>query len=110
MVRLSDARMSGSSYGACVLHVAPESYVGGPLALLRSGDIVKLDIPNRSIDMLVGEDELVRRRESWRQPRPKAGRGYNWIYAQHIEQADMGCDFDFLRRSFGTTVKEPDIY
>jgi dihydroxy-acid dehydratase len=110
MVRLSDARMSGTSYGACVLHVAPESYVGGPLALLRSGDIVKLDIPNRSIDMLVGEDELARRRESWRQPQPKAGRGYNWIYAQHIEQADMGCDFDFLRRSFGATVKEPDIY
>ncbi len=110
MVRLSDARMSGTSYGACVLHVAPESHIGGPLALLRTGDIVKLDIPNRSIDMLVDEAELARRRTQWKAPEPKAGRGYGYMFAQHIEQADTGCDFDFLHASFGASAKEPDIY
>jgi dihydroxy-acid dehydratase len=110
MVRLSDARMSGTSYGACVLHVAPESYVGGPLALLKTGDIVRLDIPNRSIDMLVDEAELARRKAEWKPPEEKAGRGYGWMFAQHIGQADSGCDFDFLGRSFGTSAGEPDIY
>jgi dihydroxy-acid dehydratase len=110
MVRLSDARMSGTSYGACILHVAPESYVGGPLALLRNGDIVRLDVPNRRIDMLVDDAELDRRRAQWKIPEPRTGRGYGWMFAQHIEQADAGCDFDFLLRSFGTSAKEPDIY
>jgi dihydroxy-acid dehydratase len=110
MVRLSDARMSGTSYGACVLHVAPEAHVGGPLALLKTGDIVRLDIPNRSIDMLVDDSELARRRALWRPPEAKAGRGYGWMFAQHIEQADTGCDFDFLKRSFGASAKEPDIF
>jgi dihydroxy-acid dehydratase len=110
MVRLSDARMSGTSYGACVLHVAPESYVGGPLALLRTGDIVRLDIPNRSIDMLVDEAELARRKAEWKPPEEKAGRGYGWMFAQHIGQADSGCDFDFLGRSFGASAGEPDIH
>jgi dihydroxy-acid dehydratase len=110
MVRLSDARMSGTSYGACVLHVAPESHIGGPLALLKTGDIVKLDIPNRSIDMLVDEAELASRRAQWKAPEPKAGRGYGYMFAQHIEQADTGCDFDFLHASFGASAKEPDIY
>jgi dihydroxy-acid dehydratase len=110
MVRLSDARMSGTSYGACVLHVAPESHIGGPLALLKTGDIVKLDIPNRSIDMLVDEAELARRKAHWKAPEPKAGRGYGYMFAQHIEQADSGCDFDFLHTSFGASAKEPDIY
>jgi dihydroxy-acid dehydratase len=110
MVRLSDARMSGTSYGACVLHVAPEAYVGGPLALLKTGDIVRLDIPNRSIDMLVDEAELARRRAAWQPPEEKAGRGYGWMFAQHIGQADSGCDFDFLARSFGASAGEPDIY
>ena len=110
MVRLSDARMSGTSYGACVLHVAPESHVGGPLALLRDGDIVRLDVPNRRLDMLVDEAELDRRRAAWVAPEQKAGRGYGWMFAQHIEQADKGCDFDFLRRDFGASAPEPDIF
>jgi dihydroxy-acid dehydratase len=110
MVRLSDARMSGTSYGACILHVAPESYVGGPLALLQTGDIVRLDVPNRRIDMLVDEAELGRRRALWTTPEPRTGRGYGWMFAEHIQQADAGCDFDFLLRSFGTSAKEPDIY
>ena len=110
MLRLSDARMSGTSYGACVLHVAPEAHIGGPLALLQTGDIIRLDVPKRSIDMLVDDAELARRRAAWVAPAPKAGRGYGWIYAQHIEQADTGCDFDFLLRAHGQSAKEPDIY
>ncbi|HBT43392.1 MAG TPA: dihydroxy-acid dehydratase, partial [Rhodospirillaceae bacterium] len=76
MLRMSDARMSGTSYGACILHVSPESHVGGPLALLKTGDIVKIDIPNRTIDMLVDADELARRRAAWTPPAPKFARGY----------------------------------
>jgi len=110
MVRLSDARMSGTSYGACVLHVAPESYVGGPLALLRTGDIIELDIPNRSLNMKVTDAELERRRAEWKPPEPRYGRGYGWMFTRHIEQADKGCDFDFLRREFGPPVDEPVIY
>jgi dihydroxy-acid dehydratase len=110
MVRLSDARMSGTSYGACVLHVAPESYVGGPLALLRNGDIVELDIPNRTLNMQVSDAELARRRAAWTPPEPRYGRGYGWMFARHIEQADKGCDFDFLRTGFGPPVPEPVIF
>ncbi len=110
MVRLSDARMSGTSYGACVLHVAPEAFVGGPLALLRDGDIVSLDIPGRSIDMLVSDAEFARRRAVWVAPEPKAGRGYGWLFAQHIQQANEGCDFDFLHRAYGESAKEVEIY
>ncbi|HCS70232.1 MAG TPA: dihydroxy-acid dehydratase, partial [Rhodospirillaceae bacterium] len=91
MLRMSDARMSGTSYGACILHVSPESHVGGPLALLKTGDIVKIDIPNRTIDMLVDADELARRRAAWTPPAPKFARGYGWMFAQHIRQADEGC-------------------
>ena len=110
MLRLSDARMSGTSYGACILHVSPESHVGGPLALLRNGDIVSLDLEARRIDMLVDEDELQRRREAWVKPAEKFGRGYGWMFSRHVAQADTGCDFDFLERSFGPTPGEPDIY
>jgi len=110
MVRLSDARMSGTSYGACVLHVAPEAYVGGPLALLRNGDIIGLDIPKRSLNIQVSDEELARRRAEWTPPEPRYGRGYGWMFAQHIEQADKGCDFDFLRTEFGPPVPEPDIF
>ncbi len=108
MVRISDARMSGTSYGACVLHVSPESFVGGPLALLREGDIVELDVPERRLNMRVNDDELGQRRAAWK---PREGiypRGYGKLYMQHITQADQGCDFDFLQ---GTSpVPEPEIH
>ena len=110
MLRISDARMSGTSYGACVLHVAPESFVGGPLALLRTGDIVRLDLPSRRLDMLVAVDELERRRKAWTPPAPRFERGWGWIYSRHVTQADKGCDFDFLERDFGRAVGEPDIF
>ncbi|MEM8687865.1 MAG: L-arabinonate dehydratase [Pseudomonadota bacterium] len=110
MVRLSDARMSGTSYGACVLHAAPEASVGGPLALLQTGDRIKLDVPTRRLDMLVSEEELAERRRQWSMPPPKAGRGYGWMFAQHITQADKGCDFDFLETGFGTSAGEPEIF
>jgi dihydroxyacid dehydratase/phosphogluconate dehydratase len=108
MVRISDARMSGTSYGACVLHVAPESFVGGPLALLQEGDMVELDVPARQLNMRVNDDELLRRRLAWH---PKPGiypRGYGKLYMEHIKQADQGCDFDFLE---GTApIPEPEIH
>jgi dihydroxyacid dehydratase/phosphogluconate dehydratase len=108
MVRVSDARMSGTSYGACVLHVSPESFVGGPLALLQEGDIVELDVPARQLNMRVTEDELARRRTAWR---PKEGiypRGYGKLFMRHIKQAHEGCDFDFLE---GTApIPEPEIH
>ena len=110
MLRISDARMSGTSYGACVLHVAPESFVGGPLALLRSGDIVRLDLPNRRLDMLVDEVEIARRRAAWRAPEPRYQRGYGYMFLRHVGQANEGCDFDYLARSFGPAAGEPDIY
>ena len=110
MLRLSDARMSGTSYGACVLHVSPESWIGGPLALLRTGDLVRLDVGARTIDMLVEADVLAARRAAWRAPAPRYGRGYGWAFSQHVQQANEGCDFDFLRTDFGAAVGEPVIY
>jgi dihydroxy-acid dehydratase len=110
MLRLSDARMSGTSYGACVLHIAPESYIGGPLALLRAGDIVSIDVPARSIRMEVSEAELARRRAAWTAPPKRFERGYGFMFTQHIQQANEGCDFDFLRTEFGAPVSEPAIY
>ncbi|MFT4151891.1 MAG: L-arabinonate dehydratase [Paracoccaceae bacterium] len=110
MVRLSDARMSGTSFGACVLHVAPESWIGGPLALLKTGDMVELDIPARSLNMLVPEEELAARRAAWVAPPPKYERGYGHVFSRHVEQADKGCDFDFLKTDFGRPVDEPVIY
>jgi len=108
MVRISDARMSGTSYGTCVLHVAPESFVGGPLALVRTGDMISLDVPNRRIDLEVDADELARRRAEWKQPPQKFGRGYGVIMSRHITQADKGCDFDFLAGTVPTP--EPEIH
>ncbi len=110
MLRLSDARMSGTSYGACVLHVAPESFVGGPLALLQTGDIVSLDVDARSIRMEVSDEELARRRAAWAPPAPRYERGYGYMFSKHIQQANEGCDFDFLRTEFGAPVPEPAIY
>jgi dihydroxy-acid dehydratase len=110
MLRISDARMSGTSYGACVLHVSPESFVGGPLALLKNGDIIRLDLPNRSLDMLVSDEELARRKAEWKAPEPRFQRGYGWMFSKHVTQADQGCDFDFLETGFGQKAGEPDIY
>jgi dihydroxy-acid dehydratase len=110
MVRISDARMSGTSYGACILHVSPESYVGGPLALLRTGDLVTLDVPGRRLDMEVSEEELARRRAELTPPPARYERGYGWMFNKHIRQAHEGCDFDFLETGFGAPVVEPDIF
>jgi dihydroxy-acid dehydratase len=110
MVRLSDARMSGTSYGACILHVSPESYIGGPLALVRNGDRITLDVAARSIDLDVSDTELAKRRAEWKPPGPRFGRGYGWMFTRHIKQANEGCDFDFLETSFGAPVAEPSIY
>jgi L-arabonate dehydrase len=97
LLRISDARMSGTSYGAVVLHVAPESAVGGPLALVETGDRIRLDVQERRLDLLVDEQELERRREVWEPPERKDERGYRWLYEDHVLQANEGCDFDFLR-------------
>lgn len=110
MVRISDARMSGTSYGACVLHVTPESAIGGPLALVRSGDLITIDVPGRRIHLEVDAAELSARRASWRAPAPRYERGYGWMFSRHVLQANEGCDFDFLESGFGAPVPEPAIY
>ena len=110
MIRISDARMSGTSYGACILHVAPESYVGGPLALVRTGDKITVDVPARTIRLEVADAELAARRAALPKPAPRYERGYGWMFSRHIKQANDGCDFDFLETSFGKPVGEPDIY
>jgi dihydroxy-acid dehydratase len=97
LVRISDARMSGTSYGAVVLHVAPESAVGGPLALVETGDRILLDVEERRLDLLVEEQEMARRREAWEPPACKDERGYRRLYEDHVLQANEGCDLDFLR-------------
>jgi dihydroxy-acid dehydratase len=93
-----------------VLHVAPEAAIGGPLALVRTGDRVRVDVPARTIDMAVPEGEIARRREAWAPSEPKATRGYDWMFARHVMQADKGCDFDYLETGFGRTAPEPDIF
>ncbi|WP_274423678.1 L-arabinonate dehydratase [Chelativorans sp. YIM 93263] len=108
MLRISDARMSGTHYGTCVLHVSPESAVGGPLALVRNGDEIALDVEARSLDLLVDEPELKRRRAEWTPPEPKTRRGYTGLYQDHVMQADQGCDFAFL--DGGPAQGEPDIF
>jgi dihydroxy-acid dehydratase len=107
MVRISDARMSGTSYGACVLHVAPESHVGGPLALIRSGDQVTLDVARRLLQVDIDDGELARRRAAWRPPPPLFGRGYGALFSEHVTQADRGCDFEFLSRQGATPQPNP---
>ncbi|HMH51462.1 MAG TPA: IlvD/Edd family dehydratase [Candidatus Acidoferrum sp.] len=106
MVRISDARMSGTSYGTVVLHVAPESAIGGPLALVRDGDEIELDVPNRSLNLRVSDDELARRRAEWRPRAPHFTRGYGRMFLDHVLQANEGCDFDYLRG--GTPVRAED--
>jgi dihydroxy-acid dehydratase len=110
MLRLSDARMSGTSYGACILHAAPEAYIGGPLALVRTGDLITVNVAERSIHLEVSDAELATRRAAWQAPPPRYERGYGWMFSRHTMQADTGCDFDFLETSFGTPVSEPVIY
>ena len=110
MVRLSDARMSGTSYGACILHVSPESFIGGPLALVQTGDIITVDVPARTISLDVPDAELERRRAALPPPAPRYERGYGWMFSRHITQADQGCDFDFLQTDFGAPVPEPVIF
>ena len=110
MLRLSDARMSGTSYGGCLLHCAPEAAVGGPLALVQTGDTITVDVPARTIRLNVSDDELARRRAAWTPPPPRHESGYGWMFGRHVLQADQGCDFDFLETSFGAPVPEPDIF
>ena len=110
MVRLSDARMSGTSYGACILHVSPEAFIGGPLALVQNGDMITVDVPARRLHLEVPDEVLAQRRAQWQAPKPRYERGYGWMFSRHILQADQGCDFDFLETAFGGPVDEPAIY
>ena len=110
MLRLSDARMSGTSYGACILHVAPESYIGGPLALVKNGDMIAVDIDARSIRLEISDAEMARRKSQWKAPAKHYERGYGYAFSKHIQQANEGCDFDFLQTDFGAPVGEPHIY
>ena len=110
MVRLSDARMSGTSYGACILHVSPEAFIGGPLALVQNGDMITVDVPARRLHLEVSDEVLAQRRAQWQAPKPRYERGYGWMFSRHILQADQGCDFDFLETAFGGPVDEPAIF
>jgi dihydroxy-acid dehydratase len=111
MLRISDARMSGTSYGACVLHVAPESFIGGPFALVRDGDMIELDVPQRKLNVLVSDEELARRKAEWVAPTPRFSRGYGAMHQVHVLQADKGCDFDFLQRDGASAATgEPEIH
>jgi dihydroxy-acid dehydratase len=108
MVRISDARMSGTSYGCCVLHVAPESFIGGPLALVKNGDLIELDVEKKTLSLKVTDVEIAKRRSAWKPAARKFERGYGAIFAQHVKQADEGCDFDFLEGTAPTA--EPEIH
>jgi dihydroxy-acid dehydratase len=108
MLRISDGRMSGTSYGACILHVAPESFVGGPLALVRTGDEIEVDVAQRRLHLHVPDEELARRKAAWVAPQPRYERGYGRMFQEHIGQADEGCDLDFLEH--GEPTPEPEIH
>ncbi|MEW6687656.1 MAG: L-arabinonate dehydratase [Pseudomonadota bacterium] len=108
MVRISDGRMSGTSYGTCVLHVAPEAFIGGPLALVRNGDPIELDVEKKVLNLKISEEEFEARRKAWKQPQPKYERGYGAIFSRHVRQANEGCDFDFLEGTAPTA--EPEIH
>ncbi|MFE8103610.1 L-arabinonate dehydratase [Brenneria goodwinii] len=111
MVRLSDARMSGTSFGSCVVHIAPESFIGGPLALVRDGDNIELSVSKRQLNLLIPEEEMEQRRKAWTPPQPYYPRGYGRLFAEHVSQADDGCDFDFLQTVPGEQglIPEPPI-
>ena len=100
--------MSRTSYGTCVLHVSPETWIGGPLALVKTGDIVELDVPGRKLTLKVAEAELEARRAAWKPGEKKYPRGYGKIFSQHVSQADKGCDFDFLEGI--EPIPEPEIH
>jgi dihydroxyacid dehydratase/phosphogluconate dehydratase len=107
MMRISDARMSGTSYGACILHVSPEAAIGGPLAFVQTGDMIEVDVEARQLNLRVADDELARRKSGWKQ-KALPPRGYGRLFASHIQQAHLGCDFDFL---LGTEpLPEPEIH
>jgi dihydroxyacid dehydratase/phosphogluconate dehydratase len=108
MVRISDSRMSGTSYGTCVLHVAPESHIGGPLAFVQDGDQIRLDVSGRRLDLLVEPAVLEKRKAAWKAPQQKYARGYTSLFLEHVKQADEGCDLDFLER--GLPTPEPEIH
>ena len=108
MIRISDGRMSGTSYGACILHVAPESFVGGPLNFVQTGDEIEIDVDKRSIHLHVSDEELARRKSAWKPPTPRYPRGYGAMFSAHIGQADQGCDFDFLEGQ--AAIPEPEIH
>jgi dihydroxy-acid dehydratase len=108
MVRISDARMSGTSYGTCVLHVAPEAAIGGPLALVRDGDLIEIDVAARRIHLHVSDEALATRKAAWNAPPRRYERGYSRLFLDHTSQAPDGCDFTFLER--GAATPEPDIY
>lgn len=108
LVRLSDCRMSGTSYGACALHIAPESAVGGPLALVKNGDLIELDVKNRRLHLHVSDEELAKRRAEWKPAPPRYHRGYAKLFVEHVTQANEGADFDFLQH--GPAVPEPEIF
>ena len=103
MVRISDARMSGTAYGTVVLHVSPEAAIGGPLALVQNGDMIELDVPARRLQLLVNDEELARRQKHW-QPLPTPARGYAKLYVEHVQQAHLGADLDFLVGHSGADV------
>jgi dihydroxy-acid dehydratase len=106
MIRISDARMSGTAFGAIVLHVSPESAIGGPLALVRDGDEIELDVAGRHLHLNVDDSELARRRAEWQPPARSFNRGYGRLYLEHVNQAPLGCDFDFLRGSDRVSATE----
>jgi len=114
MLRISDARMSGTSYGACVLHVAPESFIGGPLAMVKDGDLIELNVPERKLNVLISDEEMALRKAAWVAPEPRFTRGYGAMHQAHVLQADKGCDFDFLRREGAGNAAaqsgEPEIH
>ena len=104
MVRISDARMSGTAYGTVILHTAPEAAAGGPLALVKNGDMIELNVPKRSLHLHVSDEELARRKSTWSAPTPKLDSGYWKLYIDHVLQADEGVDLDFLKGKRGAFV------